>query len=445
MEKDKFEAQLQKLENSAPERSEILLAFLAGETVKDIARSRHLATGTIRKQLSEVYKQFEIGGKGNKQPKLLRLFLQYRPELVAEDHPLRTKIQKEHPIALLTGVVPINSPLYVRRVIWRRIEQEFRNLQDDNRVLLRIKGAQGLGKSSLLLRIDEYLATQCNHRVARVDLSNLDDSIFKDLDTFLYNFTYMVAQAFKCTTDDLDEFWQKKIAVGIRCTDYLETYVFCKVDDPKTLIIDGVDRVIGLESIQSPFLRLFRSWNEQHLKKNNRDQKLVFPNLLLAYGTEPYAEYELEGSPFENVGLSLELQEFTDKQILDLAKKYRLKWNKSQVLELKNLLGGYPELLNHAFYYIKQEEVNLNQFLATVKQPDSPLIGHLRKKARLLQEHPKLAQHFYEIIHQQDCGNELAKFQLEKAGLIKLENGKYKVRCKLYQEYFERIFAKVYQ
>jgi hypothetical protein len=173
------------------------------------------------------------------------------------------------------------------------------------------------------------------------------------------------------------------------------------------------------------------------MKKNRRDQQLVFPHLLLAYSTEPYAEYELEGSPLENVGLSLELVEFTDTQIESLAQKYDLKWKKQEVLTLKEWLGGYPELLNHAFYYIKQEGLNLKEFLAKVKQPDSPLIGHLRKKFKLLQDHPNLARCFEQILEGQPCVNQFGTFQLEKAGLIKLENGQYQVRCRLYQEYFQ--------
>ncbi|MDJ1168839.1 AAA-like domain-containing protein [Roseofilum sp. BLCC_M154] len=437
MDKSQFDKLLQQLEDSAPERYEILRSFLAGQSAKDIAQAKHLAGGTVRKHLSEVYKYFQILGKGNKQPKLLNLFLQHCPDMVAENHPLRAKIQQELTIPLLTGVVTVDSPRYVQRNIQSRIELEFRNLPEDQRLLLRIKGAQGLGKSSLLLRIEEWLSTECKHQVARIDLSNLEDTVFEDLETFLYNFTYIVTQAFRCKSDGLDEFWQKKIAVGIRCTDYLEAFVFSKVPDPKTLIIDGLDKVIGLKLIQSPFLQLLRSWHEQHMKKNSRDQQLVFPNLLLAYSTEPYAQYELSGSPLDNVGLPLELHEFTDNQIETLAQKYDLRWRKQEVLQLKDWLGGYPELLNHAFYHIKREGLNLNDFLAKVKQPDSPLIGHLQKKLKLLQDHPNLAQCFEQILQKQPCVNQFAKFQLEKAGLIKLENGQYQVRCRLYQEYFQ--------
>ncbi|MDJ1179906.1 AAA-like domain-containing protein [Roseofilum sp. BLCC_M91] len=437
MDKSQFHQRLQTLKDSAPERYEILLSFLAGQTAKDIAQAKHLADGTVRKHLSEVYKHFQIAGKGSKQPKLLSLFIQHNPEMVAEDHPLRAKIQKERPIPSSSGVLSVDSPLYVWRNIQDRIEQEFRNLPYDQRLLLRIKGAQGLGKSSLLLRIEEWLSTELKHQVARIDLSNLEDTVFEDLETFLYNFAYIVTQAFGCNSDGLDDFWQKKIAVGIRCTDYLEAYVFSQIPDPKTLIIDGVDRVIGLEPIQSPFLQLLRSWHEQHMKKVSRDQQLVFPHLLLAYSSEPYAQYELSGSPLDNVGLPLELHEFNDSQIESLAKKYDLKWKKQEVLQLKDWLGGYPELLNHAFYHIKQKGLNLNEFLDKVKQPDSPLIGHLQKKLSLLQDHPKLAQCFEQILQGQPCVNEFAKFQLEKAGLIKIENGQYQVRCRLYQEYFQ--------
>jgi DNA-binding CsgD family transcriptional regulator len=81
-----FEA-FSKLEQQAPRRKEILQRVLWGQTCAEIAQSLGINEGTVRKQLSNIYKEFGLTGEfpGDRRPRqadLADLFRKYKPEFV---------------------------------------------------------------------------------------------------------------------------------------------------------------------------------------------------------------------------------------------------------------------------------------------------------------------------------------------------------------------------
>ncbi|MDZ8187507.1 MAG: helix-turn-helix transcriptional regulator [Nostoc sp. ChiSLP02] len=78
----------------APRKVEVLKLLLAGYTNNEIAQLRHRAEGTVRKQISNVYKDFgiksEFPGDNALRDKLKALFLKYKPEWVGNCSPAIT-------------------------------------------------------------------------------------------------------------------------------------------------------------------------------------------------------------------------------------------------------------------------------------------------------------------------------------------------------------------
>ena len=176
----------------------------------------------------------------------------------------------------MTGVVPLNSPLYIEREADRLCREALQigSSRQTSVPFLRIKGARGLGKSSLLMRLRHWLETEQKQIVGFVDLGGFDfePEAFRDLNKLLYQFTYALAHSFSAIVPnlrppDLREYWRNDVAAASNCTDYLETHIFAKIKQPKTLIIDGIDKVSGSrKETQTPFLNLLRSWNEGKMK-----------------------------------------------------------------------------------------------------------------------------------------------------------------------------------
>lgn len=441
-----FQQHLQALKAESRKTYDLLKEFLRnGGDFKQTAETRGIKEGTARKHISNVYAKFEIEGRKQKKQRLVALFSQYQPDWVNPQ-------QRLNRVERLTGIVPLNSPFYIERSEDEIIKQAFRSCQNDERlVFCRLRSARGLGKSSLLVRLQNFLEQELHHHVGWVNLAegtlgNLDD--FPNLIKF---FTRSVAREFALALppqhqlDDLQDHWQEELAPGVNCMDYLEQQVFKPIKaldspQPLTLIIDGIDSLLGLRNVQGPFLDWLRSWNERKMKRVTQDP-VVWSNVVIAYSTDPYAAYEMAGSPLDNVGLPIELTEFNQSQVQKLIKLYGLTWHKDekQVKLLMEWIGGHPELLNRSLYAMRTENRTLEDFLESATQPGSEFNTYLQEYLMLLQEHPSLKSCLSNILNGNSCQDEFAIFQLDKCGLIDVNGtNKPRPRFKLYEKYFKR-------
>lgn len=426
---------------------EVLATFLQqGGDFKQTAAQSGIGEGTVRKHLSESYKIFEIEGSKQKRKRLIALFSHYQPELV---NPMKRLDKVER----LTGIVPLGSSFYIERTEEEMIRDAFEHCPEERLVFCRLRSARGQGKSSLLIRLREFLEEKLGHAVGWVDLSQGTMGVLQDFPSLLKFFTKAVAQEFaralpqlSLSLPDLQQnHWREDLAPGTNCMDYLEQYVFKPIHEspagqPLTLIIDGIDSLLGQEAIQSPFLDWLRAWNERKMKQVSRTP-VMWSNVVIAYSTEPYAAYEMAGSPLDNVGLPIELKEFDRQQVSDLTKRYGLTWHDDQqeIEKLMSWIGGHPELLNRALYAMRTENLTLDSFLASVTQPGSQFNSYLQGYLKTLQDHPALGDCFRKIIKGQPCSNQFSIFQLEKCGLINLDaQNQHQPRFKLYKEYFKQ-------
>ncbi|NEP63398.1 MAG: hypothetical protein F6K31_41945 [Symploca sp. SIO2G7] len=63
--------------------------------------------------------------------------------------------------------------------------------------------------------------------------------------------------------------------------------------------------------------------------------------LVVVHSTEVYIFLNVNESPF-NVGVPIELPEFTQEQVRELAQQYELDCTVSEVEQLQGLVGGHP-------------------------------------------------------------------------------------------------------
>ncbi len=346
--------------------------------------------------------------------------------------------------SLMTGIVPLDSPLYIKREADKICKEALSISQDsDSLPFIRIKAAQGMGKSSLLARLASFLEKEQKQIVGYVDLSSdgFYSELFTDLDQLFYQFTEEITQTFKqavpgLNPPNLESFWKKPRAPGKNCTDYLHEHIFKKIKLPKTLLIDGIDKILG-QTTQTDFLLVLRSWNERKMKVVSK-APIVWPSMVIAYSTEPYPDHKLKGSPMQNVGMAVELQEFSPEAILALAKIYGLSWSEAEVSTLMRLIGGHPTLIHRAFYQISKEGISLVELEQQAAQLNGAFSDYLLKYLNLLQKDEHLSGCFQKIMQREECPDVFAKFQLEKVGLIKSDYHGERVRCELYQRYFQK-------
>jgi hypothetical protein len=360
-------------------------------------------------------------------------------------------------VTSLEGPVPLDSPFYVVRKVDEDcktyLENSFSELEE--RVpFLRILGSEGMGKTSLLYRLRNFLENKgCVVGFINFESHEFASEVFTSVEQLYYTFTKKVTEAFKqsvpdLTPPDLKEFWKKQeeLAPPIRCTDYLNDNVFSKVSNVKknktlvTLFIDGLDRVIARKELHE-FLISLRTWNVEYMRRV-KNQKIIWPSIIVAYSTDSYVTDGYMSSPLYNVGTLMIPREFEKDEVLELAKRYGLvNWRvDKEVAFLMKLVGGHPVLINKAFYKISQEDMTLEQLDKQATLEEGPFGDYLQKYMKILHSNREIREFFKKILEgDTDTGvrGRNTRFPLIRAGLIK-EQPEIKVSCELYRRYFKK-------
>ncbi|MDJ0589991.1 MAG: AAA-like domain-containing protein [Pleurocapsa sp. MO_226.B13] len=186
--------------------------------------------------------------------------------------------------------------------------------------LLRIKAPTKMGKTLLLERILDY-ASQQSYKAVKLDFQLANGSVLTDLKTFLQWFCVSVADSLDLE-DKLDEYWRDIYGLNKNCTRYFQKYLLSVTDSPLVLALDNFERLFAEKEIFGEFCFLLRGWYET-AKQGERVGKLWKKmRLVVVYSTDDYPKLNFNHSPF-NVGVLIELPEFTQQQVTELTQLYQ--------------------------------------------------------------------------------------------------------------------------
>lgn len=297
--------------------------------------------------------------------------------------------------------------------------------------LIRIKAPRQMGKTSLLARILHHAAGM-GYRTIPLSFQLADSQIFTDLNRFLQWFCVNVALELDLP-ERLGEYWNAIFGSKVACKSYFERYILAKTTSPIVLGLDEVDRVFQYPEIASDFLGLLRAWHEEG--KNREIWRRL--RLVVVHSTEVYVPMDINQSPF-NVGLPVELPEFTHPQVVDLAKLHQLNWSAEEVTQLMAMVGGHPYLVRLALYHIARQDLTLPQLLETAPT-DAGIYGdHLRRHLWNLELHPELASAVTKVVTASEPVQleSIQGFKLHSMGLVHLQGNQVTPCCDLYRRYF---------
>jgi hypothetical protein len=302
--------------------------------------------------------------------------------------------------------------------------------------LIRIKAPRQMGKTSLMAKILHHAQQQGSKTVA-LSLQLANQRVFGNSDTFLQWFCASVSlELGLLDSEQLAKYWKLAEMIGSNqsCKAYFEQYLLPELSAPLTLGLDEVDRVFSSLEIADDFFGLLRALHEEAKRRE------IWKNfrLIVVHSTEVYIPLDINKSPF-NVGLPVELPEFTSAQVQELARRYRLDWTMEQVQQLMALVGGHPYLVRLAMYAIARQDITLNELLQSAPTESGIYSDHLRRHLGNLKHHPTLLEAFREVISSQSSvrlPSEQA-FKLSSIGLVKLDKNEVTPRCHLYRQYFQ--------
>ncbi|RUT08541.1 hypothetical protein DSM106972_017090 [Dulcicalothrix desertica PCC 7102] len=327
--------------------------------------------------------------------------------------------------------VPIGSVFYVERP---PVEQQVYQEITKPGCIIRIKAPRKMGKSSLLLRIIDFVKYQ-KYRTIYLDFQLADREIFKSLDKFLRWFCANIAYQLKIK-ENLEEYWDEELGSKVNCSIYFQDYLLSYIESPLVLALNEVNRLFEYPEIAQDFLGLLRSWHE--VGKHEEIWRQL--RLVICHSTEVYINLNINQSPF-NIGLNINLAEFTTKQIQNLVRLHKLdcQLEISQILSIQEMLGGHPYLVRLALYELaKNPKLTLEELLQSSPTTTGIYSAHLRSLLVTLQNNLALGMALKQVVNNLDGVeiNHILAYQLESMGLVKLIGSLCKVSCELYRQYF---------
>jgi len=328
------------------------------------------------------------------------------------------------------GSVPLGSPFYLERAsLEEEVYQEIRKPG----ALVRIKAPREMGKTSLLLRILDYAKRQ-SYRTVSLNLEQVDQAILSDSNQFLRWLCANTARQLQLKPN-LDEYWDEDLGSKISCTSYIENYLLESIATPLVLALDEVNQIFEHPQVSKDFLPLLRSWYEE-AKTLPIWQKL---RLIVVHSTEIYVPLQLNQSPF-NVGLPVQLNTFSKKEVQQLAQRYGLDWEQEgeEARQLMDMVGGHPALVQIALYHLGRGNLTLAQLLKTAPTSTGIYSHHLQRHLIVLKGQPELATALNTVMSAIEPVQleSILAYKLISLGLIKQSESRAIPSCELYRQYF---------
>jgi transcriptional regulator with XRE-family HTH domain len=303
--------------------------------------------------------------------------------------------------------------------------------------LLRIKAPGWMGKTSLMANMLGKMKHQ-GYRTVLLDMLYAGARDFSSIADFLKWFCASVSQSLGMP-NRLADYWDEQFSTPkMNCTAYFEEYLLAQSSSPLILCLDTVEQIFRHEKVAAEFLGLLRAWHEQ--AKTRPIWKQL--RLVVAHSTEVYIPLRVNESPF-NVGVPIELPEFTPEQALSLAQKHDLDLDLTQIKLLMDKVGGHPYLVGQAFAHLQRDSsITLAELLQT-STTDRGIYGNLlRHYWQMIEQDPELAATLKTVVTTNDSVRlePTQAHKLYRIGLVKSSGSEVTISCELYREYFSNRF-----
>ncbi|MFB2898483.1 AAA-like domain-containing protein [Aerosakkonemataceae cyanobacterium BLCC-F50] len=257
------------------------------------------------------------------------------------------------------GVLPLDSALYVERP---PVEAQCYEAVMRSGTLIRIYAPSQMGKTSLMIRILAHAKQQdANVQTVALNLQKTEKTIFTNSDRFLRWFCAAVTRKLQLP-HQVERYWNNTFNSQENCTSYFENCILPEINGVLVLALDQVDEISRHPQIADDFFPLLRSWYES--RGNPQWKKL---RSIVIHSSEDSVLLDINKSLL-NVGLAIELKEFTANQLFNLAQNYALNLANTELSKLMQLVAGHPFLVQQVFYYLVTQNITLESLQVNIKR-----------------------------------------------------------------------------
>jgi hypothetical protein len=253
------------------------------------------------------------------------------------------------------------------------------------------------------------------------------------LPSFLRFLSEAIAEQLDLDLDVVDGYWQGARNPAQTFNRFIQREILQHFDQQILLAIDEADMLLDVE-FKKHFFALLRAWDSR--RAFDADWRRL--NLVMVISTHPYLLIDdVNLSPF-NVGLNIQLKDFSSEQLADLNQRHGNPLKPQEIPALAALVGGHPYLVRQAFYTLVTERLTLAELSTVAGSPEGPFGKHLLFYQHSLKKNPVLLAAFLQVLRQQKTPDESLLERLAAVGLVRQENRKWLPRCGLYGEFFRR-------
>ncbi len=326
------------------------------------------------------------------------------------------------------GAMRPESPYYIERLADSQLQRQL----SSEGTTTTIQAGRQTGKTSLLMHAIHTTRHE-KSKILYLDFQMLDETYGNDLGRFLRILSEAIAEQLDLPLDVVDGYWQAARSPSQTFNRFLQREVLERLDHKILLAIDEADLLLDA-GYKKHFFALLRAWDSRRAF----DAIWRKLNLVMVISTHPYLLIDdVNLSPF-NVGLNIQLRDFTQDQVADLNQRHGYPLMLGDIPVLMSLVGGHPYLVRQAYYSLVSEGLTLPDLLAVASSPEGPFEKHLRYYQHSLKKNPALLSVFQQVLREQPTPDESTLERLAAVGLVQEAKGKWQPRCGLYEEFFRK-------
>lgn len=313
-----------------------------------------------------------------------------------------------------------------------------------------VYGPQGAGKSSLINHALEHAIAQkggtSGARVARISFRSFTDEQLASLDSMLHE----VGRQLLDPTDEYDEsvqatltkMWNKKLEPQLKLKRLIKNHV---LKDGQIIywVLTDFDALLTWRHLPA-LCDILRVWQDA--------EDLASLRLVIESAVPPRFFPLSAHSPFWTKAARIHVAELDDAQLGQLAQLYGLTPPLSACHELRELVGGLPSLCREALYRAAMRDISLEELLRESRSASdrfAVFIDHLQDLQQWLEYRststsaPPGRKDPLQSVRDAREGVTLSSeeaWPLIRKGLLRETEprGMYRLRCKLYEEFFSR-------
>lgn len=300
------------------------------------------------------------------------------------------------------------------------------------RALVTLRGSRQTGKTSLMMSLYTALHhEESGLRTVFIDLQAFSYKDFQSLSTIWRAIAIHIADQLQFDDWDVTS-WQLERSYDRQFTRFLDDVVFHENETPLLICLDEVDRIFD-SPIRSEFFPPIRAfYNRGELDLSWRKVRW-----LLGTSSEPsFFIADLSQSPF-NIGLRVELNPFTRREVMELSDRFGLALDDEMLERIMHYIGGHPYLVHLLLYKITRNPISFDSLFDVQTAGDGVFRDHLHRYLMQFLQDKALAAAMANISSGHGCTDLRMIDRLEAAGLVRRDETHTVVpSCSLYADFF---------